>query len=78
MPDLPGSEMSIDMRRDTPADAPPVRKMCSGYAGCPSRATREKARSRSTASQNNAANRREEEHRPCINSATCLRISGTP
>ena len=44
IPDFPGSEISMDIRSDTPAEAPPVRKMCAGYAGCPSRATRRQTR----------------------------------
>ena len=62
-PDLPGWDMSIEIRSDTPAEAPPVRKMCSGYAGCPPRATRGKPR---PGGKYNAANRCEEEHRPWI------------
>ena len=36
-PDLWGSEISIEIRRETPADAPPVRNMWFGSDGYPSR-----------------------------------------
>ena len=37
IPDLWGCEMSIDIKRETPADAPPVRNMWFGSEGYPSR-----------------------------------------
>lgn len=37
MPDLLGSEMSMEIRRATPAEAPAVRKMSSGLHGYASR-----------------------------------------